>query len=201
MSTFSLGTARGLDIDVARLGMPTEYAGVMFRSRLEAKWAAFFDLAKWSWTYEPFDLAGYIPDFIVETSRKPLLVEVKPSAELRELEPHAAKIRDGGWTGDFLIVGACMLSGPEHPLSLGLLGIWDGESNDGWWPADHAEAIECPKCERVSVRHASGGHFCVLWGASGRFAAELSEPARLRRLWGQAGNDVQWRGAESEIRW
>ena len=28
--------------------IPTTYAGVRFRSRLEARWAAFFDLCGWS---------------------------------------------------------------------------------------------------------------------------------------------------------
>jgi hypothetical protein len=31
----------------------TEYAGARFRSRLEARWAAFFDLCGWRWEYEP----------------------------------------------------------------------------------------------------------------------------------------------------
>lgn len=43
--------------------IPTIYAGVQFRSRLEARWAAFFDLVGLRWEYEPFDLAGWIPDF------------------------------------------------------------------------------------------------------------------------------------------
>ncbi|MEA2669684.1 MAG: hypothetical protein QOJ33_2618, partial [Chloroflexota bacterium] len=29
--------------------IPTTYDGVNFRSRLEAKWAAFFDLLGWRW--------------------------------------------------------------------------------------------------------------------------------------------------------
>lgn len=38
--------------------IPTRYSGVQFRSRLEAKWAAMFDLFGWSWEYEPFDCVG-----------------------------------------------------------------------------------------------------------------------------------------------
>src|SRR5690554_4428220 len=41
----------------------TTYKGINFRSRLEAKWAAFFDLLGWKWEYEPVDLNGWIPDF------------------------------------------------------------------------------------------------------------------------------------------
>lgn len=45
--------------------IPTVYRKRQMRSRLEARWAAFFDLMKWSWEYEPLDLNGWIPDFVV----------------------------------------------------------------------------------------------------------------------------------------
>ena len=41
----------------------TEYSDVLFRSRLEARWAALFDLLGWGWEYEPLDLNGWVPDF------------------------------------------------------------------------------------------------------------------------------------------
>lgn len=58
--------------------IPTEYAGVNFRSRTEARWAAFFDLIGLKWDYEPFDLEGWAPDFLLRTKIGPVLVEVKP---------------------------------------------------------------------------------------------------------------------------
>ena len=57
--------------------IPTQYAGVLFRSRLEARWAAFFDLCEWRWEYEPFDLNGWLPDFRL-MGFCDVLVEVKP---------------------------------------------------------------------------------------------------------------------------
>jgi len=45
---------------------PTLYNGVQFRSRLEAQWACFLDLANWKWEYEPMDLVGWTPTFRVE---------------------------------------------------------------------------------------------------------------------------------------
>jgi hypothetical protein len=57
---------------------PTRYAGVAFRSRLEARWAAFFDAAGWRWEYEPLDLKGWVPDFALIGKKHPVLVEVKP---------------------------------------------------------------------------------------------------------------------------
>lgn len=58
--------------------IPTTYAGVRFRSRLEARWAAFFDLAKLQWEYEPIDFAGWAPDFLIRTPLAPIYAEVKP---------------------------------------------------------------------------------------------------------------------------
>ena len=49
----------------------TRYKGYRFRSRLEARWAVFFDALGLKWEYEPegFELEGgarYLPDFRVE---------------------------------------------------------------------------------------------------------------------------------------
>jgi hypothetical protein len=49
----------------------TTYKGYRFRSRLEARWAVFFDVAGVEWEYEPegFELPGgarYLPDFFIK---------------------------------------------------------------------------------------------------------------------------------------
>ena len=46
----------------------TEYKGYRFRSRLEARWAVFFDTLDVKWEYEPqgwqlADGTRYLPDF------------------------------------------------------------------------------------------------------------------------------------------
>nr|WP_309504316.1 hypothetical protein [uncultured Roseovarius sp.] len=58
--------------------IPTRYAGVNFRSRLEARWAAFFDAANLTWDYEPIDLEGWAPDFGLSVASVYVLAEVKP---------------------------------------------------------------------------------------------------------------------------
>lgn len=59
---------------------PTVYQGVEFRSRLEARWAVFFDAAGIKWNYEPrwiqLESGPYLPDFILPELH--LVVEVKP---------------------------------------------------------------------------------------------------------------------------
>lgn len=58
----------------------TEYNGYKFRSRLEARWAVFFDSAGIEYQYEPegFDLpsGGYLPDFYLPELQ--VFVEIKP---------------------------------------------------------------------------------------------------------------------------
>ena len=58
----------------------TEYKGYRFRSRLEARWAVFFDAAEISWEYEPegYELSTgerYLPDFYLPLDD--IYVEVK----------------------------------------------------------------------------------------------------------------------------
>jgi hypothetical protein len=54
--------------DVFHMGMDTRYDGCKFRSRVEARWAVFFNVINIDWRYEPegFDLpdgSAYLPDF------------------------------------------------------------------------------------------------------------------------------------------
>jgi hypothetical protein len=59
--------------------IPTLYKGVKYRSRLEARWAAFFDLLGFEFEYEPFDLGPWSPDFLLKGGESAnVLVEVKP---------------------------------------------------------------------------------------------------------------------------
>ena len=61
----------------------TRYKGYRFRSRLEARWAVFFEALGLKWEYEPegfHTLEGpYLPDFRVTTPQgKPIWYEIKP---------------------------------------------------------------------------------------------------------------------------
>jgi hypothetical protein len=59
----------------------TEYNGCRFRSRVEARWAVFFDSLSIRWEYEREgfdlgDLGGYLPDFFLPDYE--MFVEIKP---------------------------------------------------------------------------------------------------------------------------
>jgi hypothetical protein len=69
--------------------IPTRYNGIQFRSRLEARYAAYFDLrGDTEWQYEPLEMPGWIPDFTItvhvgEKTAK-YLVEVKPIEDVKQ---------------------------------------------------------------------------------------------------------------------
>jgi hypothetical protein len=113
--------------------VPTVYRGIRMRSRLEARWAAFFDLCNWRWRYEPYLLPGWLPDFELKmfgSAFPTVLVEVKPicffgdpsfwGAELDH--PEIAKIH--GHYKDVVVLG----SGPSSDTDIGepfpSLGVW-----------------------------------------------------------------------------
>ena len=61
----------------------TAYKGYRFRSRLEARWAVFFDALGIEWQYEPegYLLSNgvrYLPDFFLPKLNGGMFVEVKP---------------------------------------------------------------------------------------------------------------------------
>ena len=78
----------------------TVYQNYKFRSRLEARWAVFFNALDISWTYEPqgFHLPSgpYLPDFHLTDDDWDCFVEIKPETILktslkREPSPDADK--------------------------------------------------------------------------------------------------------------
>lgn len=66
--------------------LETRYAGCRFRSRLEARWAVFFDELHIQWEYEPqgflVDGTPYLPDFWLP--RQNVYYEVKPNVLLSD---------------------------------------------------------------------------------------------------------------------
>lgn len=81
-------------MSLAIAAIPTRYAGCHFRSRLEARWAVFFDALGIRWEFEPEGFTGclgegYLPDFWLDLGadehlsgalrERGLYAEVKPT--------------------------------------------------------------------------------------------------------------------------
>lgn len=86
----------------------TEYKGYRFRSRLEARWAVFFDTAGIPWDYEPegYELSTgerYLPDFYLPNER--LFVEIKGVSPTKEYLQMLGNFAIGMETSVLLLVG------------------------------------------------------------------------------------------------
>jgi hypothetical protein len=176
------------------MAIPTVYAGVQFRSRLEARWAAFFDLLRWPWDYEPIDLEGYIPDFLIR-AREPFIVEVKGRSE--EISGARRKIMRSGWEGDALIVTDHLPTEGSGPPRLGAVAggpcrlVWcvscknlrGDEPRPSWWEGEYVGGAA------LGLIECSGGNGeCLLCGEKPDFPSWWGV-----MLWREAGNRVQWR--------
>lgn len=172
--------------------IPTAYGGVRFRSRLEARWAAFFDICHWHWTYEPQDFDGYIPDFLL-SFRVPMLVEVKPvqwdESELDEkiLEDARIKIARSGIAGEVLLLGSRIVKTSAHQR---LGAILDVDHDQGVSPWDSAFAFRCDYCGARSVAAENLSWHCRVKGCyGGRDHLDAWDADRDFRT---AGSEVQW---------
>ena len=165
-------------------GVPTIYAGTVFRSRLESRWAAFADLAGWSWVYEPFDGNGYLPDFCFTISGRPVLVEVKPVATIDDARAHLPKIIRGIgdlWNHDVIIAGV----DPSRTLYIDFLH----DPSD--WHSGCGELSVCPECSSLELHPAPWSMGCPKCGIERRLPGE----AYAHVLWRQAGNLTRWEAA------
>ena len=117
----------------------TEYNGYRFRSRLEARWAVFFDSMEIRYQYEPegFEAAGglrYLPDFYLTDLEA--YVEVKPFEESRlpELKKCCELVRADP-TKKIIVLG-------EIPNAEKMAPVF-------WFPCIYADPFDIGGCPRI----------------------------------------------------
>ena len=171
-------------------GIRTNYNGRTYRSRLEARWAAMFDLLRWRFEYEPFDLNGYIPDFILPTAGEEIIVEVKPYTRLEQFDRGKIlrAMRGTPWAGhEVLLLGATLPRTSDDSAAIGWLGEhgYDPADEDGYW-------FQCAAFE--------DNDFCAEYGQYRRRltgyydgSPAIGNADALERVWRAAGDAVQWR--------
>ena len=173
--------------------VPTVYRGQRYRSQHEAHWAAFFDLMGWSYTYEPFKLEGWWPDFLlwgVDPS-KGLLVEVKPWQEWDRAV--ARKMADacerGGRYYPYLLLARepeCMVDGRNQ---IGWLG--ENGEYEACWSRLLVRPVNEFGFDLVAYGGARSGHG-LIWG---EYEGWLPVTTTLPSLWKQAIDRVRPKGA------
>jgi hypothetical protein len=141
--------------DLAIPAIPTLYAGVLFRSRTEARWARFWDELGIKWDYEPQGFATttgipYLPDFAVFPALGLLWAEIKGSwqsdpegvAKWRRFaddrpQPSRAVLLAGvpSLEGHYLVVGGNEYQ--DNPLK----GGWDDDTQQ-WRPCGNGHHFD-----------------------------------------------------------
>ena len=147
--------------------IPTWHGGILYRSRLEARYAFFFDRLSIKFEYETqgFETDGerYLPDFVIFAALGTIWAEVKPTWDndpngVAKFKRFAAQRRQP--------TRAALLVGPPAVEGNNLVIGGDEEAEDpvkGPWEDDRQQWRPCP----------DGHHFDLSW--PGLFRARFAE--------------------------
>ena len=169
-----------MSLDYTMRSIPTMFNGIQYRSRLEARWAAFFNSMGWPFTYEPMDLCGWAPDFLLRANaKKPLFVEIKPIVTWENsVAEKAERAMPPGVTHDLLICGL----GIEYPGGMPMIG-WMGKWKKDHWFWDDA-----------TITRFQGPVSLTEWETN---QIQISDSGNVQSAWNHACNAVQWKGQRS----
>jgi hypothetical protein len=167
---------------------PTLFKGVRFRSRLEARWAAMFDLLGLKWDYEPIDLAGWTPDFRI-TVEVPVWMDVDD--ELDETPPQ----KIGTATVNVFAEVKPVYEDHFHGHSIFAKAL--AKQRDIWvlllgGAPQHATIGEL--CDPPELRTAGTKWGDVHEALNGVIGGKWDQCPDHESLWRQAGSAVQWQG-------
>lgn len=176
----------------------TEYKGYRFRSRLEARWARFFDACNVAWEYEPegYDLGDglyYLPDFLLHgvygRDGGDLYVEVK--GQMTELD--ALKInRFAEQGGKVLVVGKIPEGDNAADISEDISRRAYSNGNEGWPYEFNFETIDgdhfaahpgINKDGRFELFGDDSSYLCDQDDAATERAYRLARQARFEHRW------------------
>ena len=138
----------------------TSYKGYKFRSRLEARWAVFFDSLhiKWEYEKEGFNLPSgpYLPDFFLPDIHGGLWTEIK-AEEDRTLELAEEKLKD--LSAHLEVYTALFIGDPYRGYEQGLTynqqvhWLFIGPEI---WDMDYIFCV-CPECGKVGYEYEGRG--------------------------------------------
>jgi len=190
--------------------IPTIYDRIEYRSRLEAKWSAFFDQLGWDFTYEPFDGDYYTPDFIIHGRTdihrnvpwvsSSLVVEIKPAVDVADYWRAVPKVADG--LADFSRYGVVVFGVSPKFFPVGVFRPHGRPGSTLWWPS--AEWRRCREClsvgltvgpefpgeviSKILAHHYPCGHIAY------SYPKNMVDHQELQQFWATACNNVKWRG-------
>lgn len=143
----------------------TVYKGYRFRSRLEARWAVFFDTlgVKWEYEKEGYDLDGtwYLPDFWLPEQE--CWIEIKGQNPSLEEGKKAGLLACGSKKPVFILYGTLEPHWQEHKeinvdefdlIQHGALSdafTYKEDIQDAYWSDTFHFFTECPDCHRIEI--------------------------------------------------
>lgn len=136
----------------------TKYKGILFRSKLEAQWAKFFDFLEIPWIYEPEgfkfeDRTMYLPDFFLPDSKQ--WFEVK--GIMNDIDKHKIEMlcKESGHdvvvgyaNGNFEMCDIRMADWPNETPSL------------TWYSKEETYINRCTVCKKHSFMNCIGSYVC-----------------------------------------
>jgi len=188
-------------------GIPTiGVRGIQFRSRIEAQWAYIFEKLGWDWEYEPIDLQGYIPDFIIKfDGDNEIVIEIKGDTNIWKEEvykEHKEKIIKSGWKGIFGILGSTYKNSENWgDNNCPIIGIVCYQYDSKWIDDDliiRKEGDRRHKCLNLKDGWFFGGDL-LLYDICGGFWKDTIETKKdFEKIWVDAKNKVQWKGEQNK---
>lgn len=177
----------------------TKYNGYHFRSRLEARWAVFFDTLEIKYEYEPegFELPSgrYLPDFYLPEIDSGLWVEIKNAEtewsdtlsttliELAEMTGKPATLFRGE---PMLMIKSIDDRTIEYPI------FWGTNSGDSSYMF-----CECPWCKKIGFEFdGRGARVC---GYKKHYASELEALNAIKHLGHWRADDKCYSGKEGRF--
>lgn len=136
----------------------TVYSGYRFRSRLEARWAVFFNHLSVRFEYEKegFDLGGvrYLPDFWLPQQK--IWVEIKGESPAPEETDKAQRLATATGRMAFIFAGDIVVpqdtSTGGHQVNTGVPFYPGGDANDTRsFYSDFATWYDCPHCGQLGL--------------------------------------------------
>ena len=136
--------------------LPTRYADHTFRSRLEARWAVFFDTLGIEWHYEPegYQLphGNYLPDFLLPDVNGGCWFEVKGVKPTQQETDLAFDLAEATGRAVFIAWGQI----PARHTHTSDIELHDAAG----WDSHHRWCL-CPKCGKLGIQFSGkGGRTC-----------------------------------------
>lgn len=162
--------------EISMKAIPTEYDGVTFRSRLEARWAMFLDESNipWKYEWEGYDLDGYkyLPDFYLP--KRDAFLEIKPGS--------------GEWLKQAMLALHTMkpvLVAEGGPSERHGVRFSPGKNNGQIWVTrDEWRADPCRQCQGFTLRARDDQYtFCMTCGAPGDWIRDVAERVERHSFW------------------